>query len=160
MTRPDRTARPGVARRAGLPPRRGRTAVETAIVINLLFMLLLAVFEYGRLIMTKQLMDNAAREGARLAVVSTNSTSGVTTAQIQSTVTSFLAGQTVNNLAIQAYQADATTGNNIGAWNTAPFGSIVAVQVDLDFVPILPVTFNLPGSIHLMSRSLMRSEAN
>src|SRR4051794_15503661 len=97
--------------------RSGRTAVEAAIVINVLVVLLMGVFEYGRLMMIRQLMDNAAREGARYAVVNTSSTSGVTTAQIQSTVTGYLAGQTVNNLVVQVYQADPTSGANIGAWN-------------------------------------------
>lgn len=152
-------------RSAGVPPRpyrrSGRTAVEAAIVINVLVVLLLAVFEYGRLVMVKQLIDNAAREGARLAVVSTDSSSGVTSAQIQSTVTSFLAGQTVNNLVVQVYQADPTTGNNIGAWNAAPFGSDIGVQVDCDFVPIVPVSAGIfPSTLHITARSLMRCEAN
>jgi Flp pilus assembly protein TadG len=134
--------------------------VEAAIVIQVLVVLILAVFEYGRLIMVKELADNAAREGARVAVVSTNSASGVTTSQIQSTVTGFLAGQTLNNLVVQVYQADPTTGNNIGSWNAAPFGSDIAVQVDCDFVPILPVYAGLPNALHITSKSLMRCEAN
>lgn len=141
-------------------PRAGRTAVETAIVLNVLLMLLLSVFEYGRLIMIKQLADNAAREGARLAVVSTNSSSGVTTSQIQSTVTNFLAGQAVNNLAVQVYQADAN-GANVGAWTSAPFGSNIAVQVDLDYAPLTPAKFGMmPSVLHITAKSMMRCEAN
>jgi Flp pilus assembly protein TadG len=37
-------------------------------VLNVFLLGLLGVFEYGRLVMIRQLMDNAAREGARLAM--------------------------------------------------------------------------------------------
>jgi Flp pilus assembly protein TadG len=47
------------------PHRRAATIVEMALVISLVLPLMFAVFEYGRIIMLKQLMDNAAREGAR-----------------------------------------------------------------------------------------------
>lgn len=148
-------------RRPRWHPRAGRTAVEAAIVINVLLVLILAVYEYGRLIMVKQLADNAAREGARLAVVSTNPNSGVTTSQIQTTVTGFLGGQAVNNLNVQVYQADSTTGNNVGAWNATPFGSNIAVQVDLDYVPVVPVQFGItPAALHITAKSTMRCEAN
>jgi Flp pilus assembly protein TadG len=140
--------------------RDGRTAVEAAIVINVVVILLLGVFEYGRLIMMKQLADNAAREGARQAVVNTDPSSGVTTATIQATVTNFLAGQSLSNLVVQVYQADPTTGANIGAWNAAPFGSDIAVQVSFNYVPVFPIYGGLPGTIQLTATSMMRSEAN
>lgn len=143
------------------PERSGRTAVEAAIVINLVLVLVLSVFEYGRLIMIKQLMDNAAREGARYAVVNTNPTSNVTTSTIQSYTTGFLAGQPLANSNIQVYQANPTTGANVGAWNSAAFGVDIAVQIDGDYTPVLPVTFGvMPAALHLTAKSVMRSEAN
>ena len=53
--------------------RRGSVVVETAIVLSVLLTGLLGIFEYGRLGMIRQLMNNAAREGARMAIVSTAS---------------------------------------------------------------------------------------
>ncbi len=148
-------------RARGGHPRSGRTAVEAAIVINLLLVLLLSIFEYGRLIMMNNLIDNAAREGARLVVVNPAATTPLTTAQIQSAVTGYLAGQNVQNLVIQVYRADSTTGANIGAWNTAPIGADIAVQVDFDYTPIVPVNFGiLPSTFHLKSKALMLTEAN
>jgi Flp pilus assembly protein TadG len=141
--------------------RSGRTAVEAVIVLNVLVVLILGVYDHGRLIMVKQLADNAAREGARVAVVSTDPSTGVTAAQIQATTTGFLAGQTVNNLAVQVYQADGTTGANVGAWNAAPFGSNIAVQVDFDYVPLVPVNFGImPSVLHVTAKSVMRCEAD
>jgi Flp pilus assembly protein TadG len=68
--------------------RRGAAVVETAVVLNVLLLMVLGIFEYGRLVMIRQLMLNAAREGARMAVVGTSSNPPVTTAQIQAAATS------------------------------------------------------------------------
>jgi Flp pilus assembly protein TadG len=141
--------------------RRGATVLEVAIVVNLLFMILFGVFEYGRIAMIRQLMDEAAREGARMAVVSTNTYPATSTAQIQNFVRGFLANQSLNNLNIQVYQANSTTGANSGPWNTTPFGGMIAVQIDGDYPPMIPTTFGiLPSPLHLTARSVMRSEAN
>ena len=145
----------------GGPRRWGRTAVETAIVIKIVLVLLLAIFEYGRLIMMNNLIDNAAREGARMVIVNPAATTPLTTAKIQAAVTTYLAGQNVQNLVILVYQADSTTGANIGAWNTAPVGADIAVQVDFDYIPIVPVNFGiLPSTFHRTSKALMLTEAN
>ncbi len=145
------------------PDRRrgGQTVVETALVINLLLLVILGVFEYGHIIMIKQLMDNAAREGARMAVVSTQTNPATTTAQIQSAVSGYLAGQPVQNLAINVFEANPTTNANIGPWTAAPFGVDIAVTVDADYQPMIPTSFGiLPNPLHFTARSVMRSEAN
>jgi Flp pilus assembly pilin Flp len=49
--------------------RRGAAAVEFAIVLPLLMVLLLGIFEFGRLWSVNQVVTDAAREGARRAVV-------------------------------------------------------------------------------------------
>jgi Flp pilus assembly protein TadG len=141
--------------------RRGSTVVETAIVANLLFMILLGVFEYGRIAMIRELMDEAAREGARLAVVSTSTYPTTTTQQIIDTTCKYMAGQSVSNLNIQVYAADSLTGAPIGSWDQAPFGAMIAVQIDADYPPMIPVTFGiLPNPLHMTAKSVMRSEAN
>jgi Flp pilus assembly protein TadG len=135
--------------------------LEVAIVLAILVAIVLGVFEYGRLVMVKQVMDNAARSGARLAVVSTNTNPPTTTAMIQAQVTSALAGM-VQNPTILVYQADITTGANISNnWNAAPFGSDIAVEIDATYQPIVPTSFGiLPNPLPLVSKSVMRSEAN
>jgi Flp pilus assembly protein TadG len=152
-----------MTRRRRYRNRRGRAALETAITLSLLMMMLLGVVDYARLIMMRHLMDNAAREGARYAVVSTAGTSGgstVTTAQVQSQVTTYLAGQVVSNLNVQVYQADLITGAAIAGttWNSSAFGKNIAVQIDLDFQPISPAI--MPNALHMRAKSMMRSEAN
>jgi Flp pilus assembly protein TadG len=48
---------------------RGQALVELALILPILLMLLLGIFEFGRAWNTKQVLTDAAREGARLAVV-------------------------------------------------------------------------------------------
>jgi len=48
-------------------PRRGAAAVELAVILPLLLLLLVGVWEIGRLIQLQQIMSNAARTGARVA---------------------------------------------------------------------------------------------
>jgi Flp pilus assembly protein TadG len=117
-------------------------------------MFMFAIFEYGRFIMMRNLIDNAAREGARQASIGT---SNLTTAQIQATVTQRLAGQAYGNLNIQVYMADASTGNNTGSWNSAQFRQPVIVDVSGDFTPMFTFGF-LPGTFTMRSKSMMRSE--
>jgi Flp pilus assembly protein TadG len=51
--------------------RRGAAAVELAIVAPLLFLLLFGVVEFGRLVMVRQSLTNAARVGCRRAALAT-----------------------------------------------------------------------------------------
>jgi hypothetical protein len=51
---------------------RGQALVELALILPILLMLLLGIFEFGRAWNTKQVITDAAREGARLAVVQNN----------------------------------------------------------------------------------------
>ena len=92
--------------------RRGAVTLETALVLNVCLIFVLGLFDFSRVIMIRQVVTNAAREGCRYAVVSTST---ATTSQIQSCVTNYLCGQQINNLVINVYEADPTTGNNLGA---------------------------------------------
>jgi Flp pilus assembly protein TadG len=49
--------------------RRGLTVVESALVLSVFMLLLFGMFEYCRFLMVLHVTENAAREGARYAVV-------------------------------------------------------------------------------------------
>lgn len=122
---------------------------------------MLGVFEYGRIVMLRQLVNNAVREGARLAIVSGASQPSVTTQQVKDTVANYLAGQSLYNVDVQIYQADPATGQNLGSFAFTPYGGAIAVQLDADFTPVLPTTLGiLPSPIHLKAVSTMLNEAN
>jgi Flp pilus assembly protein TadG len=99
------------------PPRRGASLVEFAFVAPVLFMLVMGVLEYSRFLFTIQLVNNAAREGARYAAVNTAT---LTTANIQSYVDQYMTAQggaqlqnytPANNITV--FQADPVTGQSI-----------------------------------------------
>ncbi len=155
MTRPN----------ANRDTRRGATLVEVAVVIGTLLIMMFAIFEYGRFIMIKQVVENAAREGARLAVASnvgdTNSFNYQTTTTVKNYVTTALAGQTAALTApdTQVYLAD-SYGNNVGNWINAQMGQNVAVQISASYTPILPTFGFLPATLPITAKSMMRTEAN
>src|SRR2546430_1532616 len=104
------------------PRRRGATIAEFALVGPIFFLLLFGVIEYARFVFAVQLVNNAAREGARYAA--TNSATG-TKAQVQSYVDQYMSGQGALVLSsynysnnVKVFQADPVTGaDNLGTWN-------------------------------------------
>jgi Flp pilus assembly protein TadG len=73
------------ARMARKTPRRrsGAAAVEFALCLPLLMILLLGLWEVGRLIQLQQILSNAAREGARIAAQGITINSKSTPTQIR-----------------------------------------------------------------------------
>lgn len=57
--------------------RRAATIVEFAVVLPLLLTVLFGIMEYGWMFMVRQGLMNAAREGCRVAVLSTSSESDI-----------------------------------------------------------------------------------
>ena len=63
-----------VIRKTRGPRRSGAETVETAMVMIWLVMFVFGVFEYGRLLMDWNMLNNAAREGCRYALANNTST--------------------------------------------------------------------------------------
>src|SRR4051794_14436160 len=73
--------------------RRGAAAAEFALVSVVFFAVLFGIIEFGELVMVNNLLDGAAREGARLAVVNTNQ-GGALTGLVRAEVVRRLGGTT------------------------------------------------------------------
>src|SRR5678815_267017 len=58
---------------------RGTALIEAAVTIPLILLISVAIFEFGRAFETWQIMTNAAREGARVAVLPGATATAVTT---------------------------------------------------------------------------------
>ncbi len=155
--------------------RHGAYVVEFAVVATVFFLFLFGILEYSRFVMTLEVLQNAAREGARYAVVHTHDK---TTADVQNEVDSRLGGMGVQlksynkTSSIEVYMADQTTGkpvdingNLVGTWTQAPFtdakfGQPIAVQIRGTYTPVLPTFLLMNSSITIQARYLMQSEAN
>ncbi len=70
--------------------RRGIAAVEAAVVLPILLILMLGVWEVGRMIQVDQVLTNSAREGARLAAGGYVNGTPVTTAMVQRAVRDYM----------------------------------------------------------------------
>lgn len=138
--------------------RRGTAVVETALVLPVVLMLFFGIFEYGKFLSAQQAIENAARAGARYAVVNTST---ATTQQIQNVVTGRLS--TVNswvNPSVTVYRVDPVTGNNLGAWSNAAFGQSIAVRVTGTYTPQFASILHLPVTLSVQTQAMMTSEAN
>ena len=145
--------------RRPIPVRRGATTVETAAVAVVFLLLLFGIFEYCRMVYVQQVVFNAAREGARYAIVNTSNSSLI--ADTQARVQSYMGGldNTLQNYSCQVYAAD-SSGNNIGSPLNVPFGQYICVQVQLTYSPIVPSFLFLNNSMIISSKCCMGSEAN
>src|SRR5579864_3581578 len=72
--------------------RRGAAAVETAMVLLPMLMLLFGIFEYGRFLLDRNLLNNAAREGCRYALANNNTDPAVATT-VQTIVNTVMGNQ-------------------------------------------------------------------
>ena len=91
---------------------RGAALIETAITIPLVLLVSVAIFEFGRAYQTWQVLTNAAREGARVAVLES-----YTDAQVTTIVQNYLTGGRLTNTP------------NIQVVRNVPFGSSTASRV-------------------------------
>jgi Flp pilus assembly protein TadG len=125
--------------------RRGAAVVEFAVVAPVFFLLVFGMIEYGRLVMVQQILTNASREGARLAVLD-----GTTTANVTSTVSTYLRNSTIDG---------ATVTVNPDPPTSAGYGEPVTVTVSINFdqVSWLPSPMFLGGKA-MRASSVMRRE--
>ncbi|MCH8921802.1 MAG: pilus assembly protein [Planctomycetes bacterium] len=131
--------------RRGLARRCGATITEFAIVAPIFFLFVFGAFEFGRAIMVQQILTNAAREGARQAIVEE-----ADAADIEASVASYLDSTTVTG---------ATVTVEPSSLQTVGFGDEVTVTVSIpyDQVSWLPVSSFMQGKT-LTGESMMRAE--
>lgn len=163
--------------------RAGAHLVEFAMVAPITFMFLFAVVEYGRFVMVRQLLDNAAREGARQAAANapfkydtttqTWTAQTLTTSDIQNTVITYLSGIQLLNAAgsnltasdIQVYRANPATGAAMtdtkgSDWKKCSFGEAIAVKLNVKYSPLVPAYNFLQSPTPVSFICIMRSEAS
>ncbi|MDE0864960.1 MAG: pilus assembly protein [Rubripirellula sp.] len=78
------------------PRRRGATAVEMAIVLPLLLVLVFGIIEFGRAMMVQQILVNTAREATRRAVIP-----GATDEQVYKIIDGYLANAGIDEFDVK-----------------------------------------------------------
>jgi Flp pilus assembly protein TadG len=132
---------------------RGAALLETAITIPLVLLVSVSIFEFGRAYQTWQVLTNAAREGARVAVLEQ-----YTDTQVGDTVRNYLVGGRLTNA------ANAT----ISVVRNVPFGSTTASRITVNypfqFMVLNPVARLVRSNstagtpLTMQSSALMRNE--
>jgi len=98
--------------------------MEFALVLPILLLVLGGIVDYARAYMELQMMTNAAGEGARMAIISTDST--VTDARVEDLVRSFFADGDSADMQVEIAPS----------LSDAEAGDIVSVRVTRPFEPI------------------------
>ncbi len=129
------------------PNRQGAAVVEFAVVAPLLFALTLGMMEVSRMVMVKQLMVNASREGARLAVLP-----GSTSAEVLALVSQELSATSVNGVNIQVQPNDLTTAG-VGTPITVSL-NVEAATVSWVPTPLFSFNQTLSASTTMRKESL------
>ena len=143
---------------SGRHAERGTALIEAALTIPILLLLTVGIFEVGRAYQTWQVLTNAAREGARMAVTP-NSALGV----VSGLVHRYMADGQLSEEAAAAVTVNqgatiVVNGSTVGA-------SLVTVDYPFKFIMLQPVArLVVPGSnageaITMRATALMRNEA-
>ena len=137
---------------------RGTTMIETALVLPLVLFVVVGTFEFGRAYQTWQVLTNAAREGARIAVLP-----GTTDAAVTTRVEDYLeAGQLPE---ADAATVSVTRNNQISTGAATASASRVQVTYPFEFIVLQPIAnLVVPGStlgdpLPMTTAALMRNES-
>lgn len=145
--------------------RHGAALVETAVVISLTLLFLMGIFEYGRFVMTLQMLEAATREGARFAIVRTNDPDADIEEAVRArllTLDEQLDSFTVEVTAktLRDYTTPANDGTLRTTWDDAGINDGIYVRVTANYHPMLPSFLQMPSSIPITVQTVMYSEAN
>ena len=133
---------------------RGAALVEAAMIMPLIMLISVGIFEFGRAYQSSQVLTNAAREGARLAVLE-----GRTDAEVRARVNKYVTDGGLISLSDANIQVNRTVP--LAGSTTA---STVTITYPYTFMVLNPVvrlvtpTSTTGAPITLTASTLMRNE--
>ncbi len=128
--------------------RKGTILVETAFVMPILLVLFLGIFEFGRILMIKQMITNAARESARVAAINLDDSGALASAET-------VAQDYLTRCNVDLSQ---TTVNPV--FSTVNGANAVQVTIRYNYATALNRWVpGIPETLDLTSRAVMRREA-
>jgi Flp pilus assembly protein TadG len=110
----------------------GQALIETAIALPLMLLVAVSIFEFGRAYQTAQVLTNAAREGARVAVLP-----NATTADVSARVNQYLKDGKLGNYGTVTVTVAQNKNIAMGALSAA--ASQVTVSYPFSFMVLNPV---------------------
>ena len=143
---------------------KGATAVEFAIVLSLLFTLIFGIIEFGLFIFNRQVITNAAREGARAGIIARQSR--LSNDEIKAVVLNYSAQHLVtfgddvltdDDIDIKPIDSDLLDGFNPVTHRCTHFGCDLEVQMDYEYEFLFLSNIGI-GPIDLRATSVMKME--
>lgn len=122
--------------------RMAASLVEFAFVAPLMFIMVLAIFEFGRTFMVMELLTEGARVGCRLAIVE-----GTSSQQIKDAVTTYLTGVGINGVTVGVIVNDAPLNTVEAAAQPADAEMTVQVTVPVKSISWVPNPFFTSGTL-------------
>ena len=124
----------------------GASAVEFALILPVLMMILFGIIEFGIALYQQSILTNASREGARLGIV--QAVPAITTGQINATIDTYLtaAGITPGNVT-RTIVSTGVTGTPVRVTLTLPYTFVT-----------LPGFTGMTPTINLQAWTEMRHE--
>jgi Flp pilus assembly protein TadG len=136
---------------------RGQSLVEFALILPILALLLFILFDFGRAVYAWTAVSNAAREGARLAIVDQGETAGISHAAQAAADQATGLGidpADASEVAVQYRSADLAA-----ACPARAIGCVAQVRVQYEFLAITPVIGTIVGPITLSSTTQIPIES-
>jgi Flp pilus assembly protein TadG len=136
---------------------RGAALLEAAITIPMLLLVSVGIFEFGRAYQTWQILTNAAREGARMAVLQDSSNSDITARVSQYMTDGQLSAANSASIGINRSAILDVNGRNVSA-------SQVSIDYPFSFIVLQPVArlvapqTSLGGAVVMHAQAVMRNE--
>ena len=120
--------------------RRGQALVEFALIIPLFLLLLVGIFDLGRAVFAYNTLTNAAREGARIAIVNQYEPSIIKKAKDQTAIVEL----NDPSVAIDFYQVNADgTPDTSSQCALVAVGCLAVVSFEATYFPITPFVSNI-----------------
>ena len=130
--------------------RRGATAVEMALVTPFILLIVFSSIEFSRIVMVKQALTNAAREGCRTATLATTQDS----ADVDQTIRQYLKGC----LADYDDQDMVTVTVNPTSMQECSSGTEITTRIEVRFSDVSWIPTQWAGDAVLVGTATMKRE--
>lgn len=137
---------------------RGQALIETALTLPIVLVISISIFEFGRALQVWQMLTNAAREGARVAVLP-----GADQAAVKQRVLDYMAAGGLQNLA--ANQINVVSNAQIIMSGNPVSASQITISYPFNFMLLNPIMqlivrgSRVGAPITMTASALMRNEA-
>jgi Flp pilus assembly protein TadG len=128
---------------------RGASAAEFAIILPVLLTILFGIIEFGMIMYSREVVTNAAREGARAGI--TQGPPKYTTGEIIAIADNYLTNTGINpaNVTFTVAGAGLATPNTLTVTATYPYNFLI---------PWIPAVVGVPNPLTIQAQTVMRHE--